>query len=281
MQDRMEHVGKSLLQHGPLSDRVYVMKVSGDDLPRLLSHVDALARREGYGKIFAKVPGPLAHAFIDGGYEQEAAVPGFFGGSTEGLFLARYLDPTRRRKVPFDELRESLNIALAKAMDDAVTELPTGLRIARLTEGDARACASVYERVFASYPFPIHDPAYICETMRTHVVYFGVFDGDELVAVSSSEMDREGGNVEMTDFATLPNHRGKSLATLLLHEMEKAMASMGMHCAFTIARALIPAMNITFSRMGYVFAGTLWNNTHIGGGLESMNVWYKSLRKKA
>jgi hypothetical protein len=29
--------------------------------------------------------------------------------------------------------------------------------------------------------------------------------------------------------------------------------------------------------MGYLFAGTLTNNTNISGKIESMNVWYKSL----
>jgi len=36
-------------------------------------------------------------------------------------------------------------------------------------------------------------------------------------------------------------------------------------------------MNITFSRMGYRYSGTLLNNTNISGRLESMNVWYKFL----
>jgi hypothetical protein len=36
-------------------------------------------------------------------------------------------------------------------------------------------------------------------------------------------------------------------------------------------------MNITFGRRGYRYAGTLVNNTWIGGAIESMNVWYKIL----
>jgi beta-lysine N6-acetyltransferase len=36
-------------------------------------------------------------------------------------------------------------------------------------------------------------------------------------------------------------------------------------------------MNVTFSRAGYTFTGTLINNTNIGGSIESMNVWYKRL----
>jgi hypothetical protein len=44
---------------------------------------------------------------------------------------------------------------------------------------------------------------------------------------------------------------------------------------YTIARAASHGMNTTFARQGYRFAGTLVNNTHIAGGIESMNVWYR------
>ena len=84
-------------------------------------------------------------------------------------------------------------------------------------------------------------------------------------------------NVEMTDFATLPEALGHGLALSLLETMESAMCRRNMHTAHTIARARSPGMNITFSKAGYTFAGTLINNTNISGGIESMNVWYKRL----
>ena len=55
------------------------------------------------------------------------------------------------------------------------------------------------------------------------------------------------------------------------------MKRQGMHTAYTIARSLSAGMNITFAKLGYVFAGTLTNNTNISGKIESMNVWYKLL----
>jgi putative beta-lysine N-acetyltransferase len=142
----------------------------------------------------------------------------------------------------------------------------------------AEAMSRVYETVFPSYPFPIHDPGYLRETMRSHVDYFGILREGEIVALSSSEMDLKGSNVEMTDFATLPEYRGLGLAGFLLQEMEKAMKGRGIHTAYTIARAVSPGMNITFSRRGYIYGGTLVNNTQISGTIESMNIWYKSLR---
>lgn len=55
------------------------------------------------------------------------------------------------------------------------------------------------------------------------------------------------------------------------------MAGSGMRLAFTISRSGSPAMNVTFKKGGYRFAGRLKNNTHIGGKIESMWVWYKPL----
>jgi len=62
-----------------------------------------------------------------------------------------------------------------------------------------------------------------------------------------------------------------------LEEMERSMTEQGMRTAFSIARALSPAMNILFAKEGYIFGGTLVNNTQIAGHVESMNVWHKHL----
>lgn len=85
----------------------------------------------------------------------------------------------------------------------------------------------------------------------------------------------------MTDFATLPDHLGQGLAVRLLWHMEREMPGYQMRTAYTIARSLSPGMNITFAKMGYLFAGTLVNNTDISGQIESMNIWYKRLASGA
>lgn len=155
--------------------------------------------------------------------------------------------------------------------------LPAEFSLRACTHGDAAAMAAIYRKVFPTYPFPIHDPAWLRETMESHIDYFGVEHGGRLVALASSEMELDGLNVEMTDFATLPEFRGRNLALHLLAAMEEAMRRKGMRTAYTIARAMSPGMNITFAKAGYKFSGTLVNNTNISGGIESMNVWYKSL----
>jgi putative beta-lysine N-acetyltransferase len=90
-------------------------------------------------------------------------------------------------------------------------------------------------------------------------------------------MDVGNSNVEMTDFATLPDHRGRGYSYYLLKKMEEKMHEMGIITAYTIARARSYGMNTVFSRSSYSYAGTLVNNTNISGSIESMNIWYKRL----
>jgi putative beta-lysine N-acetyltransferase len=113
--------------------------------------------------------------------------------------------------------------------------------------------------------------------MAAHTRFFGIREKGRIAALGSCEMDPDHGAVEMTDFAVSPESRGRGLAGRLLAQMEAAMRREGMRLAFTISRSTSPAMNITFKRGGYRFAGALYNNTHIGGDIESMWVWYKRL----
>ncbi len=90
-------------------------------------------------------------------------------------------------------------------------------------------------------------------------------------------MDPSSRSAEMTDFATLPDYRGFSLASHLLSEMEQNIVDEGIETGFTIARAASIGMNVTFAKGGYEYSGRLRNNTNISGDIESMNVWYKKL----
>jgi len=58
------------------------------------------------------------------------------------------------------------------------------------------------------------------------------------------------------------------------------MKQKGFGVSYTSAVAESYGMNISFARQGYEFAGRLKNNTQINGGLKSMNIWYKCLKKQ-
>jgi len=158
---------------------------------------------------------------------------------------------------------------------ESSTLSPVRFRILRPT--DTEKMAALYGAVFPSYPFPILDPDYLRSCMENHVLYVGAEWDGTLAALAAAEMEPSDRNAEMTDFATLPEFRRQGLARRLLARMEEEVRNFGIRTAYTIARAGSPGMNLAFARSGYAFAGTLVNNTHIAGRIESMNVWYKPL----
>ena len=277
MMDKIEKVGKSLIQHGKYNDRIYLMKLHQQDMHMMASFMETLAAKNDYSKLFAKVPEQAVPVFTARGYDVEAHIPRFYHGQKDVFFVSRFLHKERKQAQNMERIKDVLRVAGDKAKGWRPPDVPEGYTLRRTYSEDIPDMVGIYRKVFATYPFPIHDPGYIKQTMLEHVWYYGAWHNSELRALSSAEMDIAGSNVEMTDFATLPEHRGDSLAVHLLAVMEQHMRQQGMHTAYTIARAVSYGMNITFARMGYTYSGTLVNNTNISGGFESMNIWYKHL----
>jgi beta-lysine N6-acetyltransferase len=276
MFDKIEIIGKSTIQHGKSNNRIYLLKLNPDDVPDILPELDRLANQHGYTKIFTKIQADALPGFLLNGYKTEAFVPGFYNGKTDCIMASKFLDNERKR-MPEAELKLFMELFALKGKNNN-NILASKLNIRALTEKDAVAITKVFKRVFETYPFPVHDPDYILKTMKlNHARYFGIWDNDKLIGVSTAETDFEKENAEMTDFAVLPAYRGKSLALHLLNFMEKKMKTAGIKTAYTIARLAEPGMNLTFMKAGYRFSGTLINNTNIGGRIESMNIFYKQL----
>jgi len=278
MYDTVEKIGSSTIQHGPYNDRIYLMKLHPEDLTTIVDQLDELATHKGYTKIFVKVPFKLRKPFHARGYQLEAAIPGFYHGHENAEFLAKYPDEKRSIESQPGKIQYILDLANSKArISGNIASTPDEKGIEIIHERDVSRLAEIYRTVFETYPFPIHEESYLLKTMRSNVDYYCIRMNDRIAAVASSEKDEAAGNVEMTDFATLPDYRGRGFALRLLERMEADMRTTGLKTTYTIARALSPGMNITFSKLGYRYGGTLTNNTNISGTIESMNIWYKSL----
>jgi putative beta-lysine N-acetyltransferase len=302
MADVLTRVGSSLIQHGPESDRVYGMRMAEEDMPAILDELEEMAREEGYGKLFVKSPRRFHAEFHARGYTCEAMVPHFYGPGEDGVFMGKFLDPGRTVPTRPQRVKKVLRVAEAEGKEvstesgfpeakevvspsgenrhgerTALESPVPGIRIREATPADADALAACYDEVFDSYPFPINDPRHLRREQEGGTQFFTAWEGEALVAAASMEAGGAPGTVEMTDFATLPSQRGKGLATHLLAVMDRTAVRTGKRVAYTIARAVSFGMNITFARRGYLFAGTLVNNTQISGDIESMNVWYKLL----
>lgn len=278
MKDKITKLGSSVLQHGKYNDRVYLMKLSKDDLPGIIDKIETLAKTGGYSKIFAKVPACARDKFLERGFLVEASVPRFYKGTEDAYFLGKYFSGWRAIENRPEEILKILSASRSKANDEVKIDLPPGFNFKICESSDAIKMTEVFRKVFETYPFPVHRTEYIQKTMDEDVVYFSIRRGNDIVALSSAEMDMSSRNVEMTDFATLPEYRGNGLGIYLLQKMENEMRKKKMKLAYTIARACSYGINIIFSRSGYEYGGTLPNNTNISGKFESMNVWYKCIR---
>jgi putative beta-lysine N-acetyltransferase len=277
MQDRIDALRHSTIQHGPLNRRIYVMKLNPDDLPEILGDLDDLARERGYGKILVKAPLSAKALFEKAGYVQEASIPGFFMGKVSLVFMSKFFSKSRMRDPHMNAYRNMMSAVRQKA-SEARPFAPSGLlEIVRCTPEDAGEMSRVYQAVFESYPIPIHDPRFLKKNMRGHVDYFSARHQVQIKALAASEKEKETLSVEMTDFATLPGWEGRGLGCRLLSAMESDMAAQGMITAFSIARARSFGMNIIFGKLGYTYGGLLTNNTHIAGQIESMTVWHKRI----
>ena len=73
------------------------MRLNTDDTYGLIATLDDMALKNGYGKIFAKIPAPAWNVFKSADYIKEAVVPGFFTGKTDGFFIAKYFSARRQK----------------------------------------------------------------------------------------------------------------------------------------------------------------------------------------
>ncbi|WP_135604256.1 putative beta-lysine N-acetyltransferase [Methanococcoides sp. NM1] len=275
--DSIEKIGNSIIQHGRYNDRIYLMKLDPADMPSLLDEMDALAEKEKYSKIFTKVPESFKELLCNHNYLCEASIPLYYDGKEAAVIMSKFLDDKRSINSLNEMHEDVIKTALSKEKGLHST-LPSEFTIRKCEKRDIEQMADVYQKTFDTYPFPIHDPDYLLKTIEDNVVYFGVFKDDNVVALSSAEIDYDHSSVEMTDFATLPEFRGKGLSSHLLRKMDKEMKASGIRTAYTIARASSYGMNIVFAKCGYEFCGRLVNNTNISGNIESMNIWYLDIR---
>nr|WP_319512207.1 putative beta-lysine N-acetyltransferase [uncultured Draconibacterium sp.] len=281
MQDKIEKIGNgSIIQHGQLNKRVYLIKLDSTDCPStIIQNINKLARENKYTKIFCKIPASAAPLFLANGFLPEAQIPAFYNSEEAAFFVSKFLSSDRLLEIETDRLSDlSKLLNEQKSMSTGAKSASTeGITLRRLDKADYEQITEIYREVFVTYPFPIYNPGFILKSIEDGTQYYGAEIEGKLVALASAEIDKKGKNAEMTDFATLPQFRGRSLAVLLLGEIEKAMKVQGITTLYTIARLNSVGMNKTFLKMNYCYSGTLIKNTHIAGKIESMNVLYKHI----
>jgi len=275
--DLIENINGSLIQHGPHNNRIYLMRLNPNDIASLIAILDEMAFKKGYGKIFAKIPGPEWNAFKSADYVKEAVVPGFFTGKTDGFFIAKYFSAGRQKSHDVDRLFRLVRQAGDGSAKDRRQSGMATHDVVACKPLDAAEMSVIYQQAFKSYPFPIQKPTYLQQMMHEGVLYYCVRIEGRIAAIAAAEIDLTSQNAEMTDFATLPKWRGMGFAGMLLRHMDKKAYELGIKTGYTIARAASPGMNFVFNNNGYNYAGLLKNNSQICGSIQSMTVWFKHL----
>ncbi|SMF30080.1 putative beta-lysine N-acetyltransferase [Desulfovibrio gilichinskyi] len=272
--DKIKNIGQSTIQIGPLNDRIYLMELSPEDMPDIVSELKSKAKSADVSKIFAKVPSELSPHFVTEGFAEEATVPNLFSDD-DGTFLSFYRSSARAEIKDQDKLDHIIEVAEGKSGTGINDKLAKGLSIRKLTKADSSSLATLYKEVFSTYPFPVHDAEYIENEINQNGCFYGVFHKEELIGAASAEAGHDGWSVELTDFAVRPEYRKKGIAGTLLHRLEEESLVAGKMCFFTIARACSYGINSLFAKAGYTYSGTIPNNTNISGSLETMNIWFK------
>jgi len=262
----------------PLNQRIQVLSYEARDTRMMVSDFVDKARSAGFGKVFLKAPLSDKARLEEAGMSAEATITGYFHGQP-AVVMSLFLSEERCRRPYAEDQDAILEKIRERPADSSVPTLPDGYEMYPASPHDAEEVAGLYRGVFASYPFPITDAAYITSTMQSNVLYRIVRDAKGvLVGAASAETSPKLHNAEMTDFATLPDQRGLGLAQHILAALEDDVAEREILNLFTIARARSAGMNRVFYNRGYEWTGTLVNNCHIAGQFEDMHVWCKSLR---
>jgi len=278
MFDTVEKIDGAEVHHGATHNRLYLTHSTQNNWDSLIPKIKDIAHKKKYDKILGKVPEQAIPVFESSGYQIEAKIPCLYNGKTTGYFLAEYLNKERcqndERSLKTIASVKSIAEAAKSTSEEGYMNLPANFKVRKLTTKDFTTLADLHQKAFKSYSFPIHDVPYLLELAEQNHEFYGLFNEGELIVSAMLHIHEKESNIEIIDFATHPNFRGQNLSYYLLQEIKEKSAAIGCKTIYALVRATSYGLNITFSKHGFLFGGTLYNNTVIGNSLESMNVWY-------
>jgi putative beta-lysine N-acetyltransferase len=213
-------------------------------------------------------------AFLQSGFSLEGHL---FQGDYDDFVVSLAYFPKSERSWSFNIAMEDDILNFIKVTPLAFrTFLPRGMSLSILNETQAKEISRLMTRVFSSYPTPMEDQQYVSSLMQKGCIFAGAHYQGNLISVAAAYPDKDLGRCELTDCATLAEHRGYSLTEKLLEILEEEIAGGGSFILYTLARAQSMAMNRVFYKLGYQYRGRLINNCHISGSFQDMNLWVKT-----
>ncbi|QWX83774.1 putative beta-lysine N-acetyltransferase [Cellulophaga sp. HaHaR_3_176] len=278
MLDTIEKIEGAVLHHGETHNRIYLTESKETNWDSLISKMKHIAHDKKYDKILSRVPEQAIETFKSNGYQVEAKIPGLYNGKTSGYFLAEYLNKQRsendEKALKTIATVKSIAQAAKSSSEEGYMNLPANFSVRKLSNNDLPMLAELHQKSFKTYSFPIQDEKYLLELAEQNHEYYGLFNEGKLIVSAILKIYENESNIEIVDFATHPNYRGQNLSYYILQEIKQNSNKRGFKTIYSFVRATSYGLNITFSKHGFIFGGTLFKNTLIGDNFESMNVWY-------
>jgi beta-lysine N6-acetyltransferase len=259
----------------PFNKRIRVDDYRGNT-KLLIDRAEEIAAKHKAEKLIVKVRSEDFLSFLEKGLQPEAVVDRYFLGSDAHFFSKFY---TTERKKNDHWVTEDGMVHSIYQLETSVQKAnpPKEYELRKVEESCAEELAALYRQVFQIYPTPLHNPEYIKKTIKDGTIYYAFFYHGKIVSAASAEVHSFYKNAELTDCATLTEHRKYGLMKIILQELEGELKRKGIFCAYSIARSLSFGMNAVLFQLGYSYRGRLMNNCYIYDKLENMNMWVKNL----
>ncbi|WP_339840179.1 GNAT family N-acetyltransferase [uncultured Maribacter sp.] len=278
MFEKIETIDGALVYHGNMHNRIYFTEANNADLGILVSKMKALAKQKKYEKILSRAPESSMGVLQSNGFTVEAKIPGLYNGTIDGYFLADYIK--KERHINDEKSRKTIesvkSIALAanKPQTDSHFDLPLNTQIKKLTSADFPLLEDLHKKAYKYHPNQIKDVGHFSMLHELKHQFYGLFENGELLVSAILDIHETESNLEIVDFVTHPDYRGQNLSYFLVQDIKEKMKTSGCKTIYSLVRATSYGLNITYSKHGFILAGTLTNNCVVRDTMESMNIWY-------
>jgi putative beta-lysine N-acetyltransferase len=259
----------------PFNKRVRVDDYRGN-IKLIIKKSEEIAHQQKVEKLIFKGRSEDYFSLMESGFSPEAVVDRYFLGS-DAYFFSKFYTAERQSNdhwITEDGIIHSI-YELKASPERGI--LPSDYQLKKADASCAEELSKLYKQVFQIYPTPLHDPDYVKKTIKEGTIYFVFYYQGAIVSAASAEINSFYKNAELTDCATLTEHRKYGLMKIILQELEGELRKKGIYCAYSIARALSFGMNAVLFQLGYLYRGRFMNNCYIYDKLENMNMWVKNL----
>ncbi|MDR7072289.1 putative beta-lysine N-acetyltransferase [Fictibacillus barbaricus] len=231
-----------------------------------------------FQKVIIKSRADDVSYWLQYGFIFEGEFSSYFNGAA-AIAMCKYISNDRRNSGYWAEEDNILKKVRQLSNSNLPNQLPVEYNMRMANEQDAKELAELYGIVFEIYPTPMNDPQYVREMMQAGTLFCLVLHNGKIVSAASADINSTYHNAEITDCATLIEHRKYGLMKHLVEQLEKELFMRNIYCSYSIARALSFGMNAVFYQRGYTYTGRLANNCKIFDKFEDMNIWVKDLSR--